>query len=375
MEGIKLFSNGYPKRKNEGRLVMATDKELNPMTVMKPQDLSLHTIGKDQPLTTFEIGKLWATYMGNSMSIQILGYFLQHCDDEDIRLLLENGLALSRDFIERIEGFFNNENFPIPKGFTKEDVNLGAPRLYEDEFYAHYLKYAAKAGMSLYAVAVPLIMREDIREFFIYCNQCATVLLGQINNVLMKKRLIAKPPIIPIPKGIDKIDNQSYSYGFIGDVRPLQALEIIHLWDNIENNTTSKALLLGFYQIVKDEKIKALFKRGLNMTEKAVKQYKEKLHIEQIDSPAYLDHLVTTSSYPPFSDKIMLFHKVDMFAMKIRAFGNSLAVTARRDINMLYIRTLVNIGLFVDDGLNILIDKGWLESPPKAFDRDSLNKS
>lgn len=71
----------------------------------------------------------------------------------------------------------------------------------------------------------------------------------------------------------------------------------------------------------------------------------------------------------------MLFHKVDMFAMKIRAFGNSLAVTARRDINMLYIRTLVNIGLFVDDGLNILIDKGWLESPPKAFDRDSLNKS
>lgn len=78
----------------------------------------------------------------------------------------------------------------------------------------------------------------------------------------------------------------------MGDVRPLQALEIIHLWDNIENNTTSKALLLGFYQIVKDEKIKALFKRGLNMTEKAVKQYKEKLHIEQIDSPAYLDRLV-----------------------------------------------------------------------------------
>ncbi|SMF76192.1 hypothetical protein SAMN06296056_1219, partial [Priestia filamentosa] len=32
-------------------------------------------------------------------------------------------------------------------------------------------------------------------------------------------------------------------------------------------------------------------------------------------------------------------------------------------------RTLMNIGLFVDDGINILIDKGWLESPPKAYDR------
>ncbi|MFP7176706.1 DUF3231 family protein, partial [Priestia filamentosa] len=94
-----------------------------------------------------------------------------------------------------------------------------------------------------------------------------------------------------------------------------------------------------------------------------------KLHIEHIQSPAYLNHLVTTSTYPPFSDKIMLFHKVDMFAMKIRSFGNSLAVTARRDIDFLYIRTLMNIGLFVDDGINILIDKGWLESPPKAYDR------
>jgi len=35
----------------------------------------------------------------------------------------------------------------------------------------------------------------------------------------------------------------------------------------------------------------------------------------------------------------------------------------------LYIRTLINIGEFVDDGMNILIHKGWLESPPKAYDR------
>jgi hypothetical protein len=72
------------------------------------------------------------------MSIQILSYFLQHCEDEDIKLLLENGLALSKDFTQRIEGFFKDGNFPIPIGFTKEDVNLSAPRLYKDEFYVHY---------------------------------------------------------------------------------------------------------------------------------------------------------------------------------------------------------------------------------------------
>jgi hypothetical protein len=166
---------------------VTTDKDLNPMNVMKPLNLNPKISDEDQPLTSFEMGKLWATYMGNSMSIQILSYFLHHCVDENIKTLLENGLALSTDFIQRIERFFKKGNFPIPIGFTKDDINLGAPRLYADEFYVHYLKYASKAGMSLYAVAVPLVMREDIREFFIYCNQCATVYLGQINNVLMEK--------------------------------------------------------------------------------------------------------------------------------------------------------------------------------------------
>ncbi|MDN4494710.1 DUF3231 family protein [Ureibacillus aquaedulcis] len=346
------------------------DKELNPMNVMKPLSLSTLDFEESQPLTVFEMGKLWVSYMGNSMSSHILPYFIQHCEDESIKTLLENGLAVSKDFLQRIEKFYNDANFPIPIGFSEEDVNLGAPRLYRDEFYAHYLKYAAKAGMSIYAVAIPLVMREDIREFFVYANECTTILLGQVNNVLYGKKLIIKPPMIPIPEKSDFINKQSYLNGWLGEVRPLHAMEIIHLYDNIENNTTSKALLLGFHQNVKDEKIKALFKRGLGMTDKSVKQFAEKLQMENLQAPSYLDHLVTTSTYPPFSDKIMLYHKFDMFSIKIRTLGNSIAVNGRRDIAALYGRYMVNNGLFVDDAANILIDKGWLESPPKAFDRN-----
>jgi hypothetical protein len=345
------------------------NRELNPMNVLKPINLSTKELDETQTLTSSEIGKLWASYLGNTMSTQILSYFLQHCDDEYIRRLLENGLALTNDFTQKIEEFFNKENFPIPVGFSEDDVNLGAPRLYQDEFYVHYLKYAAKAGMSLYSVALPLTMREDIREFFIYVLNCTTIFLGQINNVLIEKKYIPKLPNIPIPNRVDFVHEQNYLKGFVGEVRTLNAMEIIHLFDNSENNITSKTLLLGFYQTVQDEKIKALFKRGLELTDKAVKRYLEKLHIEQLETPSYKEHLVTTSTYPPFSDKLMLFHKVDMFSMKIRAFGNSLAVSPRRDLGLLYGKSLMNIGIFVDDGANILIDKGWLESPPQAFDR------
>lgn len=266
------------------------------MDVLKPIELSTPDLNETQPLTTVEMGKLWTTYMGNSMSTQILSYFLQHCEDPYIRTLLENGLALSKDFIQRIEVFFHESNFPIPQGFSEEDVNPGAPRLFEDQFYVHYLKYAAKAGLSLYSIAIPLVLREDIREFFVYVNQCTTIFLGQINNVLIDKKFMVKAPSIPTPEKVDFINKQSFLTGRFGDVRPLHAMEIVHLYDNIENNTTSKALLLGFHQTVRDEKIKQLFKRGIDMTDKAVKQFSEKLQIENLQTPSYLDHLVTTST-------------------------------------------------------------------------------
>ena len=56
---------------------MTIDKDLNPMNVIKPLNINPKILYEPQPFTTFEIGKLWATYMGNSMSIQILSYFLQ----------------------------------------------------------------------------------------------------------------------------------------------------------------------------------------------------------------------------------------------------------------------------------------------------------
>jgi hypothetical protein len=345
------------------------------MEMLKPINLSSKKLSPDQPLTSIELGKLWATYVGNSMSNRILSYFLRYVEDEHIKILVENGLTLTVDFMKKIEKFLTKENCPIPVGFTEEDVNLGAPKLFEDEFYVHYLKYAAKAGLSLYAIAVPMMMREDIREFFIYCNECTTILLGQINNVLMDKGFIMKGPLIPVPKKVDFIKKENYLNGFFGEVRELHALEITHLFDNIENNATSKALLTAFSQVAKNEKVRNFFLRGKDITDREVQRFQDKLHKENLPFPSQIDHLVTTSTFSPFSDKIMVFHKVDMFSIKIRAFGNSMSMNGRRDLGLLYTKSLSEVYLFVEDGASILIEHGWMEQPPKAIDRQDLAKN
>jgi len=323
-------------------------------------------------LVSSEIGKLWATYMGNSMAKQIITYFLHHVDDPDIKKGLDHAMELILTFINEIEFIFKQEGIPIPIGFTEKDANLDAPRLFQDEFYLHYLKYTAKAGMSIYNIAIPLMFREDVRQFFVQCMASTIKLLDELNQILLKKGAISKPPSIPIPDKQGFVKKQSYLNGFVGDVRPLHALEITHLYDNIENNVASKALLIAFSQVAKQEKVKKFFLRGKDITSKSLDTYMQKLHDENLPSLELLDHLVTDSTFSPFSDKIMLFHKIDMFSMKLRAFGNSMAVNGRRDLAMSYTAALTRIGRYVEDGANIMIENDWMEKPPEAADRNFL---
>lgn len=344
------------------------------METIKPTKPESKRKDTHEKLTSTEMGKLWATYMGNTMSQCVLTYYLRHVDDNDINKVLQDALELSKTFVDGVKKIFDEENFPIPIGFAEGDVNLEAPRLFDDEFYLHYLRYAGKAGLSLYSAAIPLVTRPDMMEFFMETLNSTTKFMVEVNDVALAKGFMMKPPPIPTPEKPEFIKKESYFNGFFGDVRPLHSLEITHLYDNIDNNTTSKGLLIGFSQVTKNEKVRDFLLRGKQMTDKHIESCAKHLHNDGLPSPSILDHLVSDSTVAPFSDKLMLFHKVDMFSMKIRAYANALSLNGRRDIGGMYAKFLMDIGLFVEDGANIMIEEGWMEKPPQAMDRDKLSQ-
>lgn len=47
----------------------------------------------NEQLTSAEMGKLWAVYMGNTMAICVLTYFQKHCQDPDIMEILKKRKA------------------------------------------------------------------------------------------------------------------------------------------------------------------------------------------------------------------------------------------------------------------------------------------
>jgi hypothetical protein len=63
---------------------------------------------------------------------------------------------------------------------------------------------------------------------------------------------------------------------------------------------------------------------------------------------------------------------MDMFSMRVRNFGNSMAVNGRRDLALLYAKSLKDISDFVNDAADIMIENGWMETPPEAADREDL---
>ena len=161
--------------------------------------------------------------------------------------------------------------------------------------------------------------------------------------------------------------------GYLGDVRPLHGLEIAHLYDNLNNDITSKALITGFSQGAQHKKVRKFLERGGNINKRHIEMLSKKLTDDNLPAPSLLDHLVTASTTPPFSDKLMVLHKIDMFSMKIREYANGASLNGRRDIGALYARCIMDVSLYVEDGANIMIDHGWMEQPPEAVDRDRLS--
>lgn len=327
---------------------------------------------QNDPLTAAEMGKLWATYIGNSMGTCVLSYYLRHIEDMEIKKILETAYTMSQSYTKEIKSIFEQAGFPVPIGFSDNDVNSDAPRLFYDEFYLHYLQYLGKAGMSIYSVAIPLVTRNDIRDFFVKCLNETTQLMVNVNELLKYKGRLMNAPIVSNPKQVDFVKKQNFLNGFFGDIRTLHGLEVAHLYGCINNDVTSKALILGFRQGAGNQKVKKYLERGEKINQKHIELLSNKLTVDHVPAPSLIDHLVTTSVTPVFSDKLMVFHKIDMFSMKVREYANGASLNGRRDVGALYAKCQLDVSLYVEDGANILIEHGWMEQPPEVVNRDYL---
>jgi len=325
-------------------------------------------------ITSAEMGALWSSYFSETITKCMFLHFLENVEDPDIESLLKRGLTLCNKRIPKIKDILLKENFPIPQGFSEKDVNLKAPRLFSDPFYLFYIWLMSSVELQAYSLSLSLCSRGDVNDYYREVLQDSADMDTKARELALKKGLFVRAPHIPTPKKIDFVKKKSFLTGWFGERRPLNALEITHLFKNALTNTIGITVMTGFSQVVQSKDIRHLCMRGKEIAAKHSNIFTSVLKEEGLssfDSPAIY---ATDSTISPFSDKLMLFHITSLNSLGIGHYGSAISSSSRRDIGTHYTRLIAEIMLFTEDAANLMIEYGWMEQPPQAADRDHLVK-
>lgn len=323
-------------------------------------------------LVSSELAHIWKFYMYETLNRCVLEYFLATVEDTDIKALVRNKLETAEKRIEKLTDFFNKEGIPTPVGFGNQDVNLNAPKLFNDIFIGEYIYFTSITGLEIYGLALSTSARSDVREFFYKTVLYFADIQNKIVNTLLEKGQLIRSPYIPYPSQVNFVEEQSFLTGWLGERRPLHVMQITHLFLHISRNSLGKELLTGFSQTAKSEEIREYMLRGKEISSKLLEIFNSILKEDGITPPAFSGLSVTESTEAPFSDKLMLNLITTMISYGLSVYGLSLSESTRRDLVTHYTRIIAEIATYGEDGFNLLIKNGFMEEPPKAPDRDEL---
>lgn len=323
-------------------------------------------------LTAPEIGNLWSQYINDSMSICVFVHSLQSIKDKEIYSILDFAMGLSRSHIKEIKKFFIEEDFPVPQGFTKEDVNLDAPPLFSDTYMLYYLYTMTLHGMNAYSLSLGNSVREDQRTYFMNCQIQTMELYHKIVDIMLHKGIFSRPPFINAPENVDFVKKQSFLTGWLGNRRPLNTVEITGIYYNMVKNMAKVVLEIGFSQVAQSKEIRQYFQRGGELCNKHIEVLNSVLSEDHLPSPKKWESEILKTTVPPFSDKLMLFHIVSLLGVAVGYYGAAVSVVQRRDMMTHYNRLMAEMSLYAEDGINLLIKNGWMEQPPTADDREAI---
>jgi hypothetical protein len=326
------------------------------------------------PLTAAELSALWTQYMNDSVATCVNRYFLVKVEDEEVRPIIEWTLDTAKENISIMQEIFKKENFPIPIGFTDQDVNVKAQKLFSDTFKLSYLQHMSIIAIGAGGSALGLATREDVVIFFKRILEKAVHLQDLTRDLMLKQGTYVKSPVLTLPEKIEFVETQHYLAGFFGKKRALTSIEVTHLFYNIQTNTIGKALITGFAQTAESKDIKDYLARGIEIAQKHIDIFGAFLHNEDLPIPMTWDATVSDSTEQIFSDKLLMFHVMAMIASGVGFYGAATAASPRRDLGFKYATLIPEILLYLEDGANLMIKHGWLEEPPQANDRDDLIK-
>jgi len=323
-------------------------------------------------LTASEIAQLWTSYMEYTMLRCQWKYFLAATKSPYIRELETHTLELIEHRIRIIAGFLEMDDFPLPVGFSDSDINIDAPPLFSETFLLDFLRLELKTSLTFNTLNIGMSTRPDVRDFYSACVESSIRLNTKVTNFMLSEGVLAKPPTVTLSDGIEFVSGPGFMSGFIGEKRPLLAIELAHLQNNVLANDIGRILLTGFKQVAPSKEVQNFMEKGIQLSGDFLDTLSAKAMEDQINLTFTHDTGVTTSTITPFSEKLMMFHIMVLNAKAMGDYGVSIANSMRHDLAKTYSQMMIEAGQFSEQCAKFMMKKGWLEEPPQVPNRELL---
>ncbi|PFO09650.1 hypothetical protein COJ85_01490 [Bacillus sp. AFS076308] len=332
---------------------------------------------KKNPISASEVGTLWLTYQEKTMILRILEYFMTKSDDQEASNLMGGLWQELHFFVVEIESLFEKEGMVIPIGFRNEDVNLEAPKLYDNGFDIMFLRILKEVSMGLYTINMNMAYRKDVMAIYEGLTTVTQKIYKLTTVYLLNKGILTLPPNMTLPKTTEFVKSDKYMKGFkpFGDKRSLNSIELGIIHHGIETNNIGMQLITGFAQCAENKKVKKYFVKGLELAKKQIQTYEEILLEANVHFSATSGSIVTTSKVAPFSEKLMMYCicLLNGFGLVGGSFGAMFSL--RNDINMKMSLLAKDIYLYGHEGIELMMNNGWFEEPPQMEDRPRIINS
>lgn len=318
-------------------------------------------------MSSTELGALWMTYHKKTMILRILEYFIEKADDEEAKDLMLGLWEQLHPKIVEMESMFINEGAVPPKGFTKVDVNLEAPKLWENGFDIMFSRILKEISTGMYALHLTISYREDIIKLYKQLTEITENYYDKFTQYLLGKSILSRPNYVNMPSSIDFISDKQYMKGstILGQKRLLNTIEFGVLYRAFESNITGMQLMKGFAQCAKDKDVQKYFSKGLELSKEIILENEGILIESNIQPPSTPGGTVTSSTIAPFSDRLMLFCNYLLGSFSLGGQGFSATFLWRNDLITKIGVQAKDIFEYTREGAALLMSKGWIEEPPK----------
>jgi len=333
-----------------------------------------HDLSNIAPASS-EVAHLWTGYLAETIATCFLKKYVAQCKDPDFKPILQKTLDISTQRVITMENLFKAINYPIPQGFGEKDVDVNTPVLFSDTFICLYTRLNQKLILTHYSSASTTAYRSDFRDYYDDCIKTSNELHRIFSEVLLAKGVLQKHPTLVPPTTLENVSSKNYLGTYLhisSDTRPLNAMEISHIYNLIENKQILRALNLGHSQTVSSERIKNYLKRYVQVADKHLEKLIGLLKEQHIPVPTISEVLITDTRVPSFSERLILFHTTATLAYVITEYGLAIPNIMRKDLGVTILDFMTEVTRLAKDGAELLIELGWLEKSPETADREKL---